>query len=120
MLYASDLFRLRGKEGIELEENPDDLADLVAEVLAHAVEERQRRQLNLGYQARTWAGYEEELTSSPRNAASFLLAVSSLVDLTKLTTDTARNCFVRAALETISRLVRRLELNIAAENWRAT
>ena len=32
--------------------NPDDLADLVAEILAHAVEVRQRHRLNLGYRSR--------------------------------------------------------------------
>ena len=52
MLYASDLFRSRGKGSAGREENPDDLPDLVAEILAHAVAERQRRQLSLGY--RPW------------------------------------------------------------------
>ena len=52
MLYASDLFRIRGKDSVKLEDNVDDLPDLVAEILAHAVEERQHRQLSLGYQTR--------------------------------------------------------------------
>ena len=52
MLYASDLFRSHGKGGAGLEENPDDLPDLVAEILAHTVEERQRRRLSLGYRTR--------------------------------------------------------------------
>ena len=50
MLYASDLFRTRGIGNVGLEDNPDDLPDLVAEILAHAVEVRQRRRLNLGFQ----------------------------------------------------------------------
>ena len=52
MLYASDLFRMRGRDDLAYEDNPDELPDLVAEILAHAVEERQRRQLSLGYQRR--------------------------------------------------------------------
>ena len=52
MLYASDLFRTRGIGKIGLEDSPDDLPDLVAEILAHAVEVRQRRRLSLGYRSR--------------------------------------------------------------------
>ena len=49
MLYASDLFRMRGTGDVGLEENPDELPDLVAEILARAVEVRQRHRLSLGY-----------------------------------------------------------------------
>ncbi len=52
LLYASDLFRLRGRDAVDLEDNPDDILDLVAEILADTVEERQRRQLSLGYRVR--------------------------------------------------------------------
>jgi 5-methylcytosine-specific restriction enzyme subunit McrC len=52
MLYASDLFRSMGEDYAGLEDNPDDLPDLVAEILAHAVEQRQHRHLSLGYQTR--------------------------------------------------------------------
>ena len=38
MLYASDLFRIRGTGKVGLEDSPDELPDLVAEILAHAVE----------------------------------------------------------------------------------
>ena len=37
---------------VNQENNPDDLPDLVAEILSHAVEVRQRRQLSLGYRRR--------------------------------------------------------------------
>ena len=46
MLYASDLFRIRGTGNVGLEGSPDELPDLVAELLAHAVERRQRRHLS--------------------------------------------------------------------------
>ena len=52
IFYASELFRSRGPASANIEENPDDVADLVAESLAHAVEQRQRRNLSLGYRSR--------------------------------------------------------------------
>ncbi len=51
MLYASDLFRTRGIGKVGLEDSPDDLPDLVAEILTHSVERRQRRRLSQGYQS---------------------------------------------------------------------
>ena len=55
MLYASDLFRMTRIDEKGIEDMPDDLPDLVGEILAHAVEQRQRRRLNLGYRTRTAA-----------------------------------------------------------------
>ena len=52
MLYASDLFRIRGKDLVGAEEIPDDLPDIVAELLAYAVEERLRRNLHRSYEHR--------------------------------------------------------------------
>ena len=112
MLYASDLFRIRGKDGVGVEDNPDDLPDLVAEILAHAVEERHRRQLSLGYRVRNAAlnrvrGRIDCLATERRRLLARGL-VACRFDA--LTIDTPRNRFVRAALEAISRLVRKREL----------
>ena len=112
MLYASDLLRSRGKVGAGLEENPDDLPDLVAEILAHAVAERQRRQLSLGYRTREAAlnrvrGRIDVLTTERRRLLSRGLVACRFDELT---IDTPRNRFVRAALEAISRLVRGRDL----------
>lgn len=112
LLYASDLFRLRGKDCVDQENNPDDLPDLVAEILVDAVEERQRRQMSLGYRAR-----EAEL-NRVRGRIDVLgteqcqLLLRGLVAcrFDDLTIDTPRNRFVRAALEAISRLVRQRKL----------
>jgi 5-methylcytosine-specific restriction enzyme subunit McrC len=109
MLYASDLFRSRGTETIGLEDNPDDLPDLVAEILAHAVEVRQRRRLSVGYQTR------DAILNRVRGRIDVLaterhqLLARGLVAcrFDELTIDTPRNRFVRAALESISRIVRR-------------
>jgi len=112
MLYASDLFRIKGSKGVGLEEIPDDLPDLVAEILAHAVEERQRRRLSLGYRTQTAAlnrvrGRIDVLkTERQQLLARGLVACR----FDELTIDTPRNRFVRAALDLIARLVRTAEL----------
>ena len=108
MLYASDLFRSRGKGSAGREENPDDLPDLVAEILAHTVEERQRRQLSLGYRTREAAlsrvrGRIDVLATERRQLLSRGLVACRFDELT---IDTPRNRFVRVALDAVSRLVR--------------
>ena len=112
MLYASEFFHLRGKDRAGQEDNPDDLPDLIAEVLAHAVAERQRRQLSLGYRTREAAlnrvrGRIDVLATERRQLLSRGLVACRFGELT---IDTPRNRFVRAALEAISRLVRRHDL----------
>ena len=112
MFYASDLFRSRGIGRIGLEDNPDDLPDLVAEILAHAVEMRQRRRLSLGYQSRAAVlnrvrGRINVLTTERHR----LLARGQIAcRFDELTIDTPRNRFVRAALESVSMVVRRRDI----------
>ena len=112
MLYASDLFRIHGRNEVALEDDPDELPDLVGEILAHAVEQRQRRQLSLGYRSRNdvlhrvrgridvFATETRQLLARGRVACRF----------DELTIDTPRNRFVRAALSRIARLARRPEV----------
>ena len=113
MLYASDLFRTRGIGNVGLEDNPDDLPDLVAEVLAHAVEVRQRRRLNLGYRSRdavlTRVRGRIDVLNTERHRLLDRGLVACRFD--ELTIDTPRNRFVRAALETISRIVRKNDVS---------
>ena len=112
MLYASDLFRTGGQKAVALENNPDDLPDLVAELLAHAVEERRRRRLSLGYYVR------DEVLNRVRGRIDVLrterhqLLSRGLVAcrFDELSIDTPRNRFVRAALESIARVVSRKDL----------
>ncbi len=113
MLYASDLFRTRSIGNVGLEDSPDDLPDLVAEILAHAVEVRQRRRLNLGYRSRNSAlnrvrGRIDVLTTERHQLLDRGLVACRFDELT---IDTPRNRFVRAALESISRIVRRKDLS---------
>lgn len=107
MLYASDLFRTRGIGMVDLENSSDDLPDLVAEILAHSVEVRQRRRLSLGYQSRKAAlnrvrGRIDALTTERRQLLDRGMVACRFDELT---IDTPRNRFVRAALEAISRIV---------------
>jgi len=112
MLYASDLFRTRGIGNVGLEDSPDDLPDLVAEILAHAVERRQRRHLSQGYRAR------EAVLNRVRGRIDVLkterhqLLARGMVAcrFDELTIDTPRNRFVRAALESICRILRRQDV----------
>jgi 5-methylcytosine-specific restriction enzyme subunit McrC len=104
MLYASNLFRARGTANIGLEDSPDELADLVAEILAHAVELRQRRHLSFGYRSRNAVlnrvrGRIDVLTTERHQ---WLARGRIACRFDELTIDTPRNRFVRAALETIS------------------
>jgi 5-methylcytosine-specific restriction enzyme subunit McrC len=121
MLYASDLFRTRGIGNVGLEDNPDDLPDLVAEILAHAVEVRQRRRLNLGYRSRDAVLNRVRGRIDVLNTERHRLLDRGLVAcrFDELTIDTPRNRFVRAALETISRIVRGRTCLIAAAHLRA-
>lgn len=101
MLYASDLFRIKGMDGKGIEDMPDDLPDLVGEILAHAVEQRQRRRLSLGYRTRSAAlnrvrGRIDVLTTERHQLLARGLVACRFDELT---IDTPRNRFVRAALE---------------------
>ena len=50
LLYASELYReLPEARRVQLEDAPDDIPDLVAELLANAVERRLRRSLTFDY-----------------------------------------------------------------------
>ena len=113
MLYASDLFRTRGIGNVGLEDNPDDLPDLVAEILAHAVEVRQRRRLNFGYRSRDAVVNRVRGRIDVLNTERHRLLDRGLVAcrFDELTIDTPRNRFVRSALESISRVVRRKDLS---------
>jgi 5-methylcytosine-specific restriction enzyme subunit McrC len=112
MLYASDLFRNRGIGKIGLEDSPEALPDLVAEILAHAIEVRQRRRLSLGYRSRDAALNRVRGRIDVLNTERHRLLDRGLVAcrFDELTIDTLRNRFVRAALEAISRIVRRKDL----------
>lgn len=108
MLYASDLFRSHGAGEVGLEDNPDDLPDLVAEILVRAVELRLRKRLSFGYrrseQALNRVRGRIDVLTTERHQLLQRGMVACRFD--EMTIDTPRNRHVRVALETISRIVR--------------
>lgn len=112
MFYASDLLRTTERALVDVERNPDAIADLVAELLARAVEERQRRHLSLGYRLRSAdlsrvRGRIDVLRTERRQLLSRGAVACRFVELS---VDTPRNRFVRGALEAVARLVARPDL----------
>ena len=114
MLYASHLLRyldVGEKKGAE--ENPDDIADLVAEILAREVRRRMKRNLGFGYRRR------EAVLRRVRGRIDLLRTEQGrLLERARvaccfeeMTVDTPRNRFVCAALEKIAGVVRDRELS---------
>ena len=102
MLYASELTRFRDRINLLLEEDSEDLPDMVAELLARAVDYRLNRDLTHGYRGRI------DLLKTEANQ---LLAKGEVAcRFHELSIDTPRNRFVRAALERMARLVHRRDL----------
>ena len=108
LLYASELYQyLPRHRRVALEEAPDNIPDLVAEILTYAVERRLRRNLSFGYQR-----VNADLTRV-RGSINFLRTechqllqrgkVASTYE--EMTVDTLRNRFVKAALLELSRAV---------------
>ena len=112
MLYASNLYRECGRAWTAVEDNPDDIPDLVGEILCGCVEKRLRRRLNYGYQT-----FREPL-SRVRGRIDFLrtyrhnlLAKGKVACVFEdMVVDTARNRLVRTALEKMVALVKRTDL----------
>lgn len=113
MLYASELFRqIDRTDTISVEQNPDEIADLVAELLTHAVEQRLRRNLTYGYTD------EHAIVNRVRGKIDVLETASHRLlsrgavacDFQRMTVDTPRNQYVCAALKSIARLVQRRSL----------
>ncbi len=113
MLYASDLFRQIGRMKVSVEDNPDDIPDLIAEILAYAVEERLHRNLSSGFreseaELSRVRGRIDLLTTERHQ----LLARGKVAcRFEELTIDTPRNRFVLAALDVIAGVVRQPALS---------
>jgi 5-methylcytosine-specific restriction enzyme subunit McrC len=112
MLYASEIPRVAGRFDALLEDDLDDLPDLVGQLLSREVERRMRRNLSRGYRRRA-----EVLTRVRGHIDLLATFTHRLLDrgevacrFNELTLDTARNRFVRTALERITRIVSSLDL----------
>ena len=113
LLYASDLYcRMDASKLAGVEENPDDIPDLVAEILTYEVERRLARNLSLAWRRR------EAVLNRVRGRIDLRVTESrQLLDRGKvacrfdeLTIDTPRNRLVRAALAKLAGVVGRSEL----------
>jgi 5-methylcytosine-specific restriction enzyme subunit McrC len=107
MLYASELTRVRGAFDALVEDDLDNLPDLVARLLANAVERRRRRNLTRGYRHRDMVltrvrGRIDVLTTEARQLIS---KGEVFCRFEEQTTDTPRNRLIRAALDLMARLV---------------
>ena len=127
MLYASELYReLPKAQSVNVEDDPDELPNLVAELLTHAVERRMRRNLSYGYQHRQddlnrVRGRIDLLRTERRQLLQRGRVACSFEDLT---VDTPRNRFVKSALNLLNRIVSKDDLahrcrNLAASMERA-
>lgn len=108
MLFASDLGSSVNPAKLGSEDLPEEIPDLVAEILARTVEERQRRQLTTTFLPRQAVlsrvrGRIDHLVTSRRQ----LLAKGQVAcRFEELSIDSPRNRYVRTALESVARLVR--------------
>ena len=116
MLYASDLYRVVNESSVAVEEDPEHLPALAAEILADAVERRRHRQLNASYVRVAGVlnrvrGRIDVLTTERRQ----LLAQAKVAcRYETLTVDTIRNRLVRGALEKLVPLLRRQDESMLA------
>ena len=110
LLYASQLHReLPETRRVELENAPDPIPDLVAELLANAVERRMRRNLTVGYLRRAdvlnRVRGRIDLLRTERRQLLQRGQVACVFD--DLTVDTPRNRCVREALLLLARVIKR-------------
>ena len=113
MLYASRLFRdLPASRKYAVEETPDDIPNLVAEILARAVERRLRRNLSAAFHRRQAdlnrvRGRIDLLRTERRQ----LLEKGKIAcSFEELTTNTPLNQFVKAALKELPKTLKDREL----------
>lgn len=110
-LYAADLARFKGQLSVEAE-SASDLPELVARLLLQVVQQRLRRNLSRGYQAR------HAVLSRVRGRIDVLATVSGqLLEQGRVscrfeehTNDTPRNRLVRAALDHLAQRVNKPEV----------
>ncbi|MAT38345.1 MAG: 5-methylcytosine-specific restriction endonuclease system specificity protein McrC [Ectothiorhodospiraceae bacterium] len=112
MLYASNLVRYLKDNRHSVEESPDELPDLIAELLSAAVHRRLRRNLTLGYrQSRTILSRIRGRVDILGTERKLLLARGRLECVfDELVYDTPRNRYILAALLKLSGNVQSTQL----------
>ena len=113
MLYASHLYReLPPARRIDAEDNPDEIPDLVAEILTHAIERRLRRNLSFAFRGtaadlRRVRGRIDLLRTERRQ---LLLRGRVACRYEELAVDTPRNRYVRAAVRQLVKVIGNADL----------
>ncbi len=112
MLYASDLTRVTSAFNAMVDKDTDDLPDMIARLLADSVERRLRRNLSRAYGHREMVlprvrGRIDILTTEARQLLS---KGEVFCRFEELTSDTPRNRLVRAAMDSMARVVENHEL----------
>jgi 5-methylcytosine-specific restriction enzyme subunit McrC len=113
MFYAHKLFEHQSYGKFSTDEAPDDIPDLLAEILIYLVEKRLMRNLTYGYQ------HQERTLSRMRGRIDHLkTARDSLLSKGKiacrfdeLSVNTPRNQYVRAALDAVAKRVQDQDLS---------
>ena len=119
LLYASRLYQeLPEARSVKLEEAPEDIPELVAQILASAVERRLRRNLSFGYERRMAdlnrvRGRIDVLRTECRQLLQ-RGRVACVFD--ELTVDTPRNRYVKAALLKLGQIVKNTDLSRRCRN----
>jgi len=108
MLYASGLTRIKEAFNALVVDDLEDIPDLVAKLLAHAVERRLRRNVSRGYHYRAGSltRVRGRIDILKTEAQQLLSKGEVYCRFEELTTNTPRNRLVRAALDVLARLVR--------------
>lgn len=122
MLYASDLTRIKDAFNALIEDDLEDIPDLVAKLLVHAVEQRLRRNVSRGYQhrAQNLTRVRGRIDILKTEAQQLLSRGEVHCRFEELTTNTPRNRLVRAALDVLARLVRDRALGMQCRSLAAT
>ena len=113
LLYASELFRsIQKEQRAAVEENPDNIADLVAEILTGAVRRRLRRNLSFGFESRSadLNRVRGRINLLQTERRGLLQRGKVACSFEELTVDTPRNRFVKMALFEIGKFVGSPEL----------
>ena len=109
MLYASDLGEAQNKALKGREDLPEDIPDLIGQILIKTVEKRLKRQLTYSFETK------DEILNRVRGRINHLttcrkqLLSKGKVSCTfnELSIDNVRNRYVRAALDGISRIIKK-------------
>ena len=120
LLYASPLYRERPPAcRVAVEDAPDDIPNLAAEILTYAVARRLRRNLSHDYQRRqadlNRVRGRINLLRTERRQLLQRGRIACIFD--ELTVDTPRNRYVKAALRKLTGLVKDPELSRRCRTW---